>query len=104
CYFCFSKVPNGGNLDVDRTLNSPTARILHTSVVFESIAEKRISRYGHNRLVKILDFNVVEIDFQHITVCSVFAHFNPIADPDGIIGGYLYTCYKTENSVFKYQH
>src|SRR5690606_10006686 len=84
-------------------LDTPPARFLHAAPVLEAFADQPVRRYGGESFVPVLHLDGVQRDVDDIAVGTDLRHFDPVADPQHIVGGELHAGDKRKQGVPKYQ-
>jgi len=95
---------NTVHVNINGTFNPTSTRLFHPFPVIKGFRYQRISRNGGNGFVPVLYFDRIKADIDHIPVCIVFGHGDPVAHIDHLVGRKLDTGYKSQYGVFKYQH
>ena len=94
----------GVGVDVDRQLQSASARLAHAAPVLKRVAHEQIRRYGGDGLVEVLHLDSGERHFPYISVGAILVHGYPVARTQHVVGRKLHAGHKTEDGILENQH
>jgi len=81
----FVQMSDGGDIYMDITLDASCTTLTHATPVDEAVGDKGSGRNGAHGFVEVLNFDCGKVDADHITIHSIFAECNPIANLDQVI-------------------
>src|SRR5690625_7055312 len=91
------------DIDIDRSFDSAASALPHAAPVLKTVTVEMVSGNRGYGFIPILYFDIIQVNFNDISVSIKFRHFNPISDPDRIICRELNTGHQSQNCVLKYQ-
>src|SRR5690606_37607216 len=95
--------PDRTYVDVNSTLDPPSAAFLHTPPVLKAVGDEEVCGNRGDGFIPVPYFDCVEVNGHHVAVGVEFGHLNPVAYPDHIIGGDLHAGHEPQNSILKDQ-
>ncbi len=104
CNFVVAQKVNARQIDMQRSLDSPPSRLVHTSPVFKRFANEPVSRDRGDRHIPVLNLNRVQRNIDYVSVRISLRHLNPITDSDHVIRHYLKARHQRQNRIPKDQH
>ena len=94
--------PHTVHIDIDRTFDTASATLLHTTPVLERVAYEQVRRNSSDGFVEITNLHCIQWHFYYITVRSILRHSDPVAYFQHIVGRKLHTGNKAHDTVFEY--